>query len=79
MSIPRVGYLRTFGKWLIMFGFGTSAVATFAMIIGAPMLMCALLYVLVRLEPPVRRPMWLVGSARPAADPDSHEGSETAA
>lgn len=62
-----------------MFGFDTSAVATLAVIIGAPMAMCALLYVLVRLEPPLRRPMWLVGSERPAAQPEPREGTESAA
>lgn len=62
-----------------MFGFGTSGLVTLAVIIGAPVVMCALLYVLVRLEPPVRRPMWLVGSKRPAAQPEPREGTESAA
>jgi len=62
-----------------MFGFGTSALATFALIIGAPVVMCALLYVLVRLEPPIRRPMWLVGSEVPPASTDTLEGTESAA
>jgi hypothetical protein len=62
-----------------MFGFGTSAVATLAVIIGAPLVMCALLYVLVRLEPPLRRPMWLVGSELPSPRTDNREGSESAA
>jgi hypothetical protein len=43
-----------------MFGFGTSALATLLVIFGSPVVMCALMYVLVRLEPPVRQPMWLV-------------------
>lgn len=62
-----------------MFGFGTSALATLAVIVGTPLLMCALLYVLVRLEPPVRRPIWLVGAEHPATAPDALEGTESAA
>jgi hypothetical protein len=62
-----------------MFGFGTSALATLAVIIGTPLIMCALLYVLARLEPPVRRPMWLVGTELAAATQEAREGTESAA
>ena len=62
-----------------MFGFGSSTLATLAVIIATPLFMCALLYVLVRLEPPVRRPMWLVGAEHPVATPEPREGTESAA
>lgn len=62
-----------------MFGFGTSALATIALILGAPVAVCALLYVLVRLEPPMRRPMWLVGAEAVRGRPERPEESESAA
>jgi hypothetical protein len=62
-----------------MFGFGTSTAATIAMILSAPVLMCVLLYVLVRLEPPIRRPMWLVDAAAEESRGDIHANAESAA
>lgn len=63
-----------------MFGFGTSDWATVALILLAPIGVCALLYVLARLEPPLRRTMWLV-DGEPALAPQPHEraGAESAA
>lgn len=60
-----------------MFGFGSSTVATLAVIIGAPAVMCLLLYVLVRLEPPTRRSVRLVGLAPSGVE--AREASDSAA